>query len=449
MHPGTGEIATGTEFFIEFIQNKPTITRDYAKLHGLYLVGYGPTKFLVSRGQLHSTASFKNDPVELHKYASILKLGMFPKLFEGNLSSYEAIMQGVVDEGLRRLVSTEMSGIDFSDPLQIVNGMISTFSKVQSSLGGQAEGVVITVGGDDMTPEKLYKVLASDQHSKEARHLKKSRYLGTDDEENSYWKEVNRVVDDVLDRVGTGDPEQTLKKVSKIVYSMDVPSHPVKKPINVQEDIVLTAKLRLYGTGTHGAFKVAVIPMAAKPFHAGHDNLIEQAIADGNDAVILFISTGGREELSSSDMTPVWRDFYAPGIQRTYGDKVVLRFTDQPLRDSTNVAIDQAKKGLKVSLYGDEVDATERVNKILSKMPALSGSLIAKPVPRGMTGGVSGTAMRGYLTNNDDASFKENLPGWLTPRERDAIWSSLSKTSSAGLRSENVLRSWVRSRQRR
>jgi hypothetical protein len=446
IHGGTGSIPPGTEFFVEFVQNKPTITRDYASKHGMYLVGFGDAQYAMSRGQLYTTTNFIDDPTRLDEYRRILQLGAFPVVFEGNLSSRSTILAGCKDDNLRSLFRSSLENIDFSDPLQIVRAAVETFSSLESSLGGAAEGVVIQVGDPDMTEKQLYKVLAADQHSKETRSAKKSRYKGSEAEEDSYWEGVNLYVDELLDGVKRGSPESMMGQLSKKVYSLKKPpvAHPVKELINMQDDIMLTAKLRLLSTGSHRATKVAVIPMAAKPFHAGHASLIEEAVLDGNESIILFISTGGREEIGVGDMVPLWKKYYIPGIEREYGEKVIIRFSDSPLKDASLVARSLAKTtGTNVRLYGDPADAQERVASILDKNPDLEGLISAAGVSREGTGGISGTQMRGYLTSGDAASFKENLPEWLSPDEKEGVWSSLSK-KYVRPQNENMLRSFVR-----
>ena len=116
-------------------------------------------------------------------------------------------------------------------------------------------------------------------------------------------------------------------ELSSLVYGMkDVPYHPVKSKINVQEDIFLQAKMGILYSGTNEAQSIAMIPMAAKPFHRGHDSLIQSAIEDGHDAVIVFLSMGGREGIEPKDMVPLWRKVYVPGFMREYGNKVSLLF---------------------------------------------------------------------------------------------------------------------------
>ena len=214
--------------------------------------------------------------------------------------------------------------------------------------------------------------------------------------------------------------------------------------INIQDDIMLTAKLRLLSTGSHRATRVAVIPMAAKPFHVGHDSLISRAIEDGAESIVVFVSTGGREEIGVGDMVPVWRRYLIPGIERKYGDTVTIRFSDSPMKDAALTAKSLAQNsGAKVFLYGDPADSEERVNSILSKNPELAGTIIAKGVGREETGGISGTQMRSFLTSNDKESFVSNLPNWLSPEECDGIWSLLSKKFVKS-KNENMLRNFVR-----
>ena len=447
VHAGTSTIPPDTEFFVEFVQNKPTITRDYAAKHGMYLVGFGHSaQYTIARGQLYTTTEFDDSPNTLDEYRDILQLGAFPVVFDGSLASRSTILAGCKDQKLKELFQDSLSSIDFSEPLQIVSAVVSAFSKLESSLGGSAEGVVLQVGDPKLTEKQLYKILSAGQHDKTLRGEKKARYSGTEEEEKAYWDNINEYVDTLLDSIEKGSPEEMMDVLSKKVYSSKgVPvSHPVKKMINIQDDIMLTAKLRLLSTGSHRATRVAVIPMAAKPFHVGHDSLISRAIEDGAESIVVFVSTGGREEIGVGDMVPVWRRYLIPGIERKYGDTVTIRFSDSPMKDAALTAKSLAQNsGAKVFLYGDPADSEERVNSILSKNPELAGTIIAKGVGREETGGISGTQMRSFLTSNDKESFVSNLPNWLSPEECDGIWSLLSKKFVKS-KNENMLRNFVR-----
>lgn len=450
VHPGTSAIPADTEFFVEFVQNKPTVTRDYASKHGLYLVGFGPTKHAVSWGHIYSSASFKNAPEILQKYRRLLQLGEFPVIFEGNFSSPQEIVAGCQDPYVKDLFSAGFGSTDFSDPTSIVQLVVSVFSRLQSSLGGQAEGVVIQVGDDDVSSQQLYKVLAADQHSKEVRGEKKARYkAATDEEEEAYRREVSKIAKDIILSLPRGEIDEMLRHMSKIVYSLDdLPHHPVKEKINIQEDILLTAKLGLMYAGTNEAQKIAVIPMAAKPFHAGHDALIRRAVDDGCESIIVFLSVGGRDDVTAEDMIPLWRKVYIPGIVRTYGRNVSIRFTLSPVRDTITFTRSFAKnKGVQVLVYGgiDEEgnnEAQQRVDAVLSSSPDLSPEkVVAVGVNRAEAGGISGTAMRSYLTSGDFSSFVDNLPSWLSDQDKRLVWNTLQRKQATA---ESYVRKMVK-----
>jgi hypothetical protein len=73
IHKDTGSIPQGTEFFLEFVQRKPTITRDYPQKHGIFLTLFGPSRYKVTRAQLVSIISPVDDDDKLKEYAAILE----------------------------------------------------------------------------------------------------------------------------------------------------------------------------------------------------------------------------------------------------------------------------------------------------------------------------------------------------------------------------------------
>lgn len=426
IHPRTASIPCDTEFFVEFVQNKPTVTRDYCVKHGLFLVGFGPTQYAQSRGFVFSSSKFSDDLEKLENYRKILQLNPFPVVFDGTLMSKSSVLRGCTDQKLKKIFKESIDVVDFSEPTSVVELANSAFSRLESSLGGPAEGVVIRVEGD----QNLIKVLSADQHDKSVRGAKKSRYKGTPEQEEAYWGEVNGLIDDLLSGVDFTNTVEFLGDLSRVVYNASaVPVHPVKSRINIQEDVFLTAKLRVLGTGSQGATSVAVIPMAAKPFHAGHDSLVSQATKDGNDSVVVLISTRGREEIKAEDMIPLWRDHYIPGLLRQYSEKIVIRFSESPMRDATLIARDfvNRRKSAVVRIYGGidsmgQSDAQQRVAAVLQKSPELSDRIIAADVSRSQTNNVSGTEMRHYASSGDAKSFMKNLPGWLSKKEKSKIW---------------------------
>lgn len=243
-----------------------------------------------------------------------------------------------------------------------------------------------------------------------------------------------------------------MKILSARVYSMSDDEinayHPSKELINKQEDLMLTAKTRLFILG-HRVEKIAVIPMAAKPFHRGHQALLDAAEADGNELILVYVSTSGRDEIDSSDMVPLWKNYYLPAIQSTYGNKVAIRFTKGlspmfELRSSISNMIRQSDETT-VTLYGDPDDAQERVDNIINNEKNtidLRGRVFAGAVPRELSGGISGTKMREFLASGDRLQFIQNLPDFLSDESKAAVWDSLSRNFA--VQKENLLKNYVR-----
>lgn len=63
---------------------------------------------------------------------------------------------------------------------------------------------------------------------------------------------------------------------------------------------------------------IGLVPMAAKPYHAGHDGLVRIA-SEENDEVLLFVSTSDRTRkgempIYGADMKRIWDDYIEPTL---------------------------------------------------------------------------------------------------------------------------------------
>ncbi len=430
VHPKTGRIPHNTEFFVEFVQNKPTVTRDYNVKHGLFLVGFGPADYAISRGHIFSTGSFGDQMLMLH-YREVLQLESFKPLFEGNFSSPDEILKGCIDDDIRSAFYLRFSETNFSDPLSVLDLVTHVFSRFKSSLGGPAEGVVLQSLDEN---NSLFKILAPDQHSKEVRSLKKARFVSeSETDEETYKLETGRIAKSAVSQIPEDDLHVMFDHLSRIVYSLhDLPYHPRKRPINIQEDIFLIAKMGILYAGTNDAKKIGIIPMAAKPFHKGHDSLLCNAFQDGMDSVILFLSIGDRDGLTSGKLVPLWRKIYLPLLQAQYGKALSIMFSTSPMTDAMKFARNFAREGGKyVTIYGGidpltgKNDAYERLKLVLDKNPELSDLIRSHGIDRNLTDGISGSEMRGFLTAENKDRFCEGLPHWINTHLKDEIWSAL------------------------
>jgi hypothetical protein len=428
VHPDCAEIPRNTEFFVEFVQNKPTITRDYVLKHNMFLVGFGDCNFVQFRGRLYSSSMFHDDAQRFEKYRQLLQLGEFPTLFKGRMNAPEAIEFGSAVGSVRELLISAFRHVDFDRHEEVMKRLIGVFEDFQSVLGGQSEGVVIERTGDD--GKSLSKVLAPDQHLKEVRDAKKSRFKATERDEETYWEAIHKVAAEMTKDVVISDLQETFGELSSRIYrTKTLPAHSIKTLLSVQDDVFLTAKLNLLGPDKSD--NVALIPMAAKPFHAGHASLIDRAFSDGCKSVMLFLSTKDRSNVSTHDMLTLWRDVYFPKMEIMYGSGLYASFSGSPMTE----ALLFAKRFLtgasgSVSIYGGSTgdgddDAKSRLESFLTRLPQFKERLSHVSISRTLTNGLCASDMRDYLSSGESRIFKENLPSWLSEDNKDTIWNTL------------------------
>lgn len=163
------------------------------------------------------------------------------------------------------------------------------------------------------------------------------------------------------------------------------------------------------------AKKVGLVPMSAKPYHWGHDELVRLA-AKENDVVFLFISTAARERpgemiISGEAMQTIWWDYIEP----TLPDNVIVDYGGVPV-SKLYASLEKAEAAASdniYSIYSDDEDIKKYTDENLKKAaPTLfqNGQIIRRGVSRTETIDVSGTEMRGYIEDNDVKSFTALLP---------------------------------------
>lgn len=175
--------------------------------------------------------------------------------------------------------------------------------------------------------------------------------------------------------------------------------------------------------------KIALIPMACKPFHKGHANIVEIASQE-NDEVICFISKKNRiikKEIPiyANTANQVIKDFIIPKLNKN----IQINFIQSPVSYVWEY-IDQISKNYQneiYSIYGDEIDNEERFNKDnLQKYAKLLYSrkaIIIRSISRTETDCISGTEMRFALSIDDFNKFHFGLPKFISKDEAKQIWN--------------------------
>lgn len=184
-------------------------------------------------------------------------------------------------------------------------------------------------------------------------------------------------------------------------------------------------------------YQLGLIPMSAKPFHAGHYHLVKKAVTECS-SVKLFIGTGNRNKgvgksISGEKMLYLWRIYF----ERYMPEKNNIEFIYEgvPVRNVYE-ELDKLKKenvDLKVAIYsGNEIEKNgksliwNRYNKIIND-PYWNKKIDFISVERGKEGSpdISGTQMRNYLSKYCKDQFFSGLPDYLCEEQKLNIFNLL------------------------
>lgn len=154
------------------------------------------------------------------------------------------------------------------------------------------------------------------------------------------------------------------------------------------------------------------------------------------DRVMLFVSLKARTRpgefpVASETVMAYWQDYLVPSMP---GNVEVKFSAITPIRDIYDT-LNEAEANAKTTtdsyvVYSDEEDL--QANYAPAKRQRLWPTLLKqrriefKPVPRGLTGGISGTQMRSYLKLGLEDEFIDNLPEIVRAQGHD-IWQLFTR----------------------
>ena len=96
--PNMPKIPLNTEFFVEFLMKKPTLSSNYTK-HGMILIASSPCKWEDNFGILKTQSTF--DTSKRDKYAKILEISTPPVIFKGILGSQSTFEKSILSPELK------------------------------------------------------------------------------------------------------------------------------------------------------------------------------------------------------------------------------------------------------------------------------------------------------------------------------------------------------------
>ena len=189
---------------------------------------------------------------------------------------------------------------------------------------------------------------------------------------------------------------------------------------------------------------IGLVAMSAKPYHAGHDQLIRLA-AEENEKVMLYVSLSDRARkgeltIFGSSMDKIWKKFIEPSlpanVEVTYGGSPI-RNIYQILGNESNIESQNI-----YTIYSDPVDLESSFpNSSLLKYSSYlfqNNQIIKKPIDRNETINISGTMMRSFLESGDFENFSNFLPPSIKHHSSEIINILLNKVN------ESLLRLYIR-----
>jgi len=195
---------------------------------------------------------------------------------------------------------------------------------------------------------------------------------------------------------------------------------------------------------------IGLVPMAAKPYHAGHDGLVRIAAAE-NDEVHLFVSLADRTRkgevpIYGSDMKIIWDKFIEPSLPGNV-DVYYVNVPVQEVYAELETAEAEKDSTTVFKIYSDVEDILKYTKTSLGRSaPSLlaNDQIVTRGVDRNETVNVSGTAMRALLSTGkqkDKKTFISLLPSAVRSNGEE-IYAILSKKTKTA--TESVLRSYVK-----
>lgn len=189
--------------------------------------------------------------------------------------------------------------------------------------------------------------------------------------------------------------------------------------------------------------KIGLVPVSAKPYHAGHHALVERAVAE-NDKVFLFVSTSDRIRknefpIMGNTMHKIWLEVIEPSMPSS----VVIEYGGSPVRKvyemiETACQIDNHDV---YTVYSDVEDtaANYGVQSRVSYMSPMwdAGQVVfaAERDPDAYTRGIGtpnvrGQDLRAALAAEDFSSFSKFMP---TTLDAETIYDILCEAADSRL----------------
>ena len=161
--------------------------------------------------------------------------------------------------------------------------------------------------------------------------------------------------------------------------------------------------------------KIALLPGGFKPPHAGHYNMAKWLADNTKSKVLVRVGSKEREGITREMSLKLWELY-------TQNDSNIIvkpSVSNSPVRDVYDFVEQEAPEGSTVYLGMGEKDINDARFKNIGKFADPKQITFKTVLVPPQAGGVSGTQMRKFITNEDKKSFQKYLPDHI---DKDKAW---------------------------
>lgn len=387
------DIPKNTEFFVEFIMSKPTLTRDYNIKHNLVLLAYSTTTFSISKGRV-STVSPEYNTTNIEKFSNVLNIRLPNKLYVGKLVD---MPKGAITNNIIELFGDYKNDWDnastYTEKEIIIRKIFTSF---ESSFGGKPEGVVVK----DEDGNIIGKYVNEDQYDKSLRIENKMKWKMSFEKEEEYISKLKEIAKSILsNNFFPKEFQKSLGYLSDIVYSynLDDVIHTKKDNFKKQEELFLIAKNLLIKKSKGNNW--CLFQGRFQPPTKAHIQIIKDCIDKYNfDGVYIVMVKGKKSDSFNNPFSDNLRKKIIDIQLQGYKGKYKIMFTDSGLIPNI---ISKLDKNINAIVGGtDRKDDYHNFSKTLD---------IDFVEIKRVINDISATKVRNSLISDDIKSFKTNM----------------------------------------
>ena len=302
-------IPTNTEYFLEFLMNKPTLTRKYTKLRELILVGHAKVNsYKMEFGKITTVTGGLNMN-DREADAKLLKVNLPELLFKGKLN---ALPKGLNSRAQKfyKDFKAQFENLGTEAYWELTKNF---FLFIPSLYGAEKEEGVVIQLSTNIGKAQVLKIVQSDQYDKDLRFKIRMKWKMEPQDEDAYWKLVRIAAQETIHKI----KEKThlgkaLKELSKLVYK-DLElnfKHKKKDDRNVKDDIQHVGRTILVKEmpGNDGVLVVGKFRL----FTNGHKKMFDQALKKHDYLVVTLVSN--KETKATLELRKKMIEAVYPGV---------------------------------------------------------------------------------------------------------------------------------------